>query len=245
MIATIGSLVVLALIDSTIFGTLLIPLGLLTAPGRLRIGRLLLFLSVVAGSYFALGVALLFGATSLLGSYSHLFESTSFRYVQLIAGIALLVISHFMDTEKARARAAERAARGDNRILRWRSQVMSGKSSSSTTGSLIGLALVAVFLEATTMLPYLAGIGIITAEGPGFPSNLLLLLGYCFVMILPALLLTCIRIVARSAIEKPLIRLNNWLMRNAQSTTAWIIGIVGFILAAQAASVLWFATSTR
>ena len=51
MIATIGSLVVLALIDSTSFGTLLIPLGLLTAPGRLRIGRLLLFLSVVAGSF--------------------------------------------------------------------------------------------------------------------------------------------------------------------------------------------------
>ena len=40
-VAGLGSLVVLALIDSTSFGTLLIPVWFMLAPGRVRPGRLL------------------------------------------------------------------------------------------------------------------------------------------------------------------------------------------------------------
>ena len=111
---------------------------------------------------------------------------------------------------------------------------MTGESSSGSTLALLGIALAAVLVEAATMLPYLAGIGIITAEGPGWPGNGLLLLGYCFVMILPALTLTACRVVAYSALEAPLEKIDRWLTKNAQATTAWVIGIVGFIFAAQA-----------
>ena len=240
IVATLGTLAVLALIDSTSFGTLLIPVWLLMAPGRLRVGRVLFFLGVVVGTYFVIGLALMFVATALFDAYEHRRETDGFRYAQLTVGIVLLVISQLMDTKKARARAAERAANGGSRLLGWRTRVMGGESSIGSTAALLGLALTAVFIEAATMLPYLAGIGIITVQGPGWPGDGLLLLAYCLVMILPALVLTAGRLVARSALEAPLTKLDSWLTKNAQATTAWVIGIVGFILAAQAAYNLWF-----
>lgn len=239
MTATIGSLVVLALIDSTSFGTLLIPVWLLTTPGRLRIGRVLAFLSVVAGAYFAIGLGFMLRATTLFDAYSSLLKTLGFRYAQFAAGIVLLIISQFMDTKSARARAAERAARGGGRILRWRNRIMGDGSSSGSIATLFGLAITAVLFETATMLPYLIGIGIITVSGPRWPGNGLLLLGYCLVMILPALVLTAGRLIFRSAFEAPLTKLDSWLTRNAQATTSWVIGI---ILAAQAAHNLWFPT---
>ena len=124
--------------------------------------------------------------------------------------------------------------------MRWRTRIMGGESSSGSVAALFGLALTAVLIEVTTMLPYLAGIGIITTRGPGWPGNGVLILVYCLVMTIPALALTAGRILARSALEKPLNKLDSWLTRNAQATTAWVIGIVGFIIAAQATHHLWF-----
>lgn len=53
-------------------------------------------------------------------------------------------------------------------------------------------------------------------------------------MIAPALALVIGRLVAHDVLERPLGRLERWLARHATSTTAWIIGIVGFLLAAHA-----------
>ena len=240
MIETFGTLAILALIDSTSFGTLLIPIWLLMTPGRLRIGRVLLYLGVVASTYFVIGLALMFGASTLLASQTHVQDTDGFRIAQLSTGIVLLIISQLMDTKKARAKAAERAVHEDGKILTWRTRIMGGDASSGSMTTLLGIAFTAVLIEAATMLPYLAGIGIITAQGPGWPLDGLLLLGYCLVMTLPALLLSGGRFVAHSALEIPLTRLDSWLTRNAQATTAWVIGVVGFILAAQAAHGLWF-----
>ena len=54
----LGQLVVLALIDSTSFGTLLIPLWFLLVPGRVRAHRVLVFLGTVAAFYLGVGIAL-------------------------------------------------------------------------------------------------------------------------------------------------------------------------------------------
>lgn len=236
----LGTLAVLALIDSTSFGTLLIPVWLLTAPGRLRPGRILGFLGMVAGAYFCIGLALMFGATALFDVYGHLLHTRQFLYAQLGLGVGLFILSSLLDTKKSRARAAERAAAGGGRLLRWRRRVMGGDASTGSTTALLGLALTAVLVETPAMLPYLAAIGIITTQAMGWPGEGLLLLGYCLVMIVPALALTAARLVARSVLEAPLTRLDAWLTKNAQSTTAWIIGIVGFLLAARAAHELWF-----
>nr|WP_244632849.1 hypothetical protein [Aeromicrobium sp. CFBP 8757] len=60
-VALLGTLVVLALVDSTSFGTLLIPIWLMLAPGRLRPGRIVVFLATVAGFYLVLGLLLVAG----------------------------------------------------------------------------------------------------------------------------------------------------------------------------------------
>lgn len=237
-----GSLVVLALIDSMSFGTLLIPIWLLMTPGRVRLGRILFFLGTVGVAYFGIGVVLIFTASMFVEAYGGLLSSQSFLIAQLGAGVALLVVSQLMDSKRARARAVERAAAGGGRVLRWRSRAMGGgENGSGSTLALAGLALTAVVVEVASMLPYLAAIGIMTATGVGWPGVGLILAGYCLVMIAPALVLMVGRITARQALERPLGAIEKWLTKHAQATTAWIIGIVGFLLAARAVYDLgWF-----
>jgi len=107
-------------------------------------------------------------------------------------------------------------------------------SSQGSIAMLIGLALTAVVLELGTMLPYLAAIGLIASEGPSWPMSGILLFGYCIVMVVPAFVLLIGRLIAYRTLKQPLVRLDRWLVKNAQSTTAWIIGIVGFLLTANA-----------
>lgn len=237
-----SSLVVLALIDSTSFGTLLIPVWLLMTSRRVRVDRFLIYLLTVVGLYFLFGLIIMFSADLFLNSYGSLLESKQMLIGQFILGILLLIISQLMDSKKARLRASERAAQGGGRILNWRQRIMGGKDSSkSALITLVGLALTAVVLEIATMLPYLAAIGLITVESPSWSISSLMLLGYCIIMILPALLLLVGRLFAHRTLEPILIRLDKWLTKNAQSMTAWIIGIVGFLLAANAIYALdWF-----
>lgn len=103
-----GALAVLALVDSTSFGTLLIPVWLLLAPGRLRPGRILLFLGTVAVFYFGVGLAILFGAELVVENFSGLYESRGFSVFLLAAGIALLAWSFRLEAQAKR----EKAARG-------------------------------------------------------------------------------------------------------------------------------------
>ncbi|MCR3718601.1 MULTISPECIES: GAP family protein [Prauserella salsuginis group] len=236
---SLGTLVVLALVDSMSFGTLLIPVWLLMTPGRVRVGRVLLFLLAVTATYFLIGLALLVGAIALIDTFNGLRETDAFLIGQLAVGLGLFVASIRMDNKGARARAAERAANGEGRISRWRAKAMGdGTVKVGSAAALMALAVTAVVVEVATMIPYLAAIGIITTQGPGWPGDAALLAGYCFVMIIPALVLTFGRIVAHSALAGPLSRLDHWLTKHAHSTTAWIIGIVGAILALRAVSAL-------
>lgn len=239
-IESLGTLSILALIDSASFGTLLIPVWLLMTPGKLRMGRVFAYLATVTVAYFLIGITLVLGANSIYRTFSTWFDTNLFRYLQLTIGLILLAVSQLMDSKSARARAAARARAGNGRLFRWRAKAVGENTSSGTNGTLIVLALSAVAIEAASMLPFLAGIGIITASSSGWSVTLLLVLGYCMVMILPAIILTMGRMIAPSSLDAPLARLENWLSRNAQAMTAWVIGIVGFVLAAQAVNALWF-----
>ena len=244
---TIAALATLALVDSTSFGTLLIPVWLLMAPGRLRVSRLFVYLATVVVAYFAIGVVIMLGATAFIDAFGEALEARTAYIVQLVLGIGLVVLSYVVDpgTKRAERLAAERAAAGNaasssgGRISRWRARILGADGAPSSggvgsVGALMGIALVGVSLEVATMVPYLAGIGIISTTSPGLTVSLLMLAGYCLVMIAPALLLTVGRLVARNALERPLTALDRWLSKNAQSTTAWIIGIVGVVLAINA-----------
>lgn len=229
-----GALLLLALTDSLSFGTLLVPVWLLMAPGRMRARRVLVYLGTVAFAYFAIGVVLMVGGRALLGSASGVLESTPALVLRLIVGVILLVLSFGLDTKAARAKAAQ-PGRKPGRVHRWRERAVAGDGS---TLAVVGLAASAVLVEVASMVPYVAATGIIITQTATWTAALVLLAGYCAVMVAPALLLTVARVTAHGLVEGPLRRLEGWLARNARSTTLWIIGIVGFFLAASAAGSL-------
>ena len=226
MLTTAATLTVLALVDSTSFGTLLIPIWLLLAPGRIRVGRVLVFLGTVAGVYLLLGIALVAGASALFGDLDALAEDPVVTRVQLVVGVGLLVGSFFIGGKK---KDGEDRPRG--RLLGWRERAM---GTGSGIGGLMTLALAAVALEVVTMLPYLAATGLIASTDLGMPARVVVLAGYCLVMILPALVLMAGRLVARRAVEPVLERLSRWMERHGGETTGWIVGIVGFLVARDA-----------
>ncbi|WP_299277212.1 GAP family protein [uncultured Georgenia sp.] len=227
-IATFGALVVLALVDSTSFGTLLIPVWFLLTPGRVRVGRVLVFLGTVAGFYLLLGIALVAGASALLGDLDGLLDNPVVARLQLVLGVGLLVGSFFIGR-----RREGRAPAGSGRLLRWRARAM-GTETDSGVGGLVTLALAAAVLEVATMLPYLAATGIIGSSGLAAPARVGVLAAYCLVMVLPALALLGARLGARRAVEPLLQRIAAWMERSGAETTAWIVGIVGFLLARDA-----------
>lgn len=241
-VALLGILAVLALIDSTSFGTLLIPVWLLMAPGRLRAGRLLVYLGVVAGAYAVIGLVLLVALTlfgdSLLNWLAGTRESQPFLVAQAALAAGLILYSLRLDpmTEAGKAKKREREASrstGD-RLSRFRSRAVGegagGESAQRGTLPLLALALAAVGLEIATLLPYLAGIGLVATSGPELPGSALMILFYCVVMILPALVLLAARIVARRVVESPLARLEAFLSRHANGTVALILFLLGVYL---------------
>nr|BFF20804.1 hypothetical protein GCM10025730_43250 [Promicromonospora thailandica] len=136
---------------------------------------------------------------------------------------------------EAPVRPAQSARPG--RLGRWRERALGSESGGGSALAL--LAVGAGLVEVATMLPYLAALGLIGTQGPGWPVSGLWVLGYCVVMVAPALLLTAARLVAARLVERPLGRLDAWLTRNAASTTAWVVGIVGFLVARDAIGRLW------
>lgn len=248
--ALVGALAVLALIDSTSFGTLLIPVWLLMAPGRVRVGRMLVYLGSIAGFYALVGLAILLGAGALSETLSGLSSSRPFLFAQLALGIGLFAWSFKIEPVKRKPVGAATSAAAPQpapeaiaeparpgRLSRWRERVLSSEQGSG--GALAALAVGAGLVEVASMLPYLAALGLIGTQGPAWPTSGLWILGYCVVMIAPALVLMAGRLFAARLVARPLARLDAWLTKNAASTTAWVVGIVGFLVARDAIGRLW------
>ena len=230
----LAPLVVLALIDSTSFGTLLIPLWLMLTPGRLRPSRILVFLATVAAFYLAVGVALMGGALTFLDRLGEGLDHPAARVVQLVVGVALLVLGLTVEpltkagkAKRAARRAARRAEQGPGRGERWRARAGSGEGS---VRGLVGLALTATTVELGSMLPYLAAIGLLSTSGVTVRGGAVVLAGYCLVMIAPALVLLALRIVLHERVSPALARLEAWLSRNSREALAWVLFILGVYL---------------
>ena len=117
------------------------------------------------------------------------------------------------------------------RLLRWRERAVGEDGS---TAGLMTLALTAVAIEAASMVPYLAAIGLIGTADVSWLTTLAVLAAYCLVMVLPALVLLAARIGAAHRVEPVLRRINDWMERTGRENTAWVLGIVGFVIAANA-----------
>jgi len=231
-IALLGGLAVLALIDSTSFGTLVIPLWLLASPGRVRVGRVLVFLATVALFYWSVGLVLLWGAGWAFDPVVALVDSPAGAIALVAAGAALIVWSFRL--EKAAKQRKRDGVVVSGRISRWRARAVGAEGGGGLL-SLVGLALAAALVEVGSMLPYLAAIGTITALDLATPARVAVLAGYCLVMVAPALVLLVARVAAAGRIEPALGRLEGWLTRNAGETLSWIVGIIGVLLVVNAA----------
>ncbi|MFI6642445.1 GAP family protein [Streptomyces sp. NPDC050504] len=246
MSATLAlALVGLGLLDSTSFGTLLIPIWLLLTPGRVRAGRIAAYLATVAIFYFCIGVLLMLGADAALQAVQEALRDIAPTHLligQLVIGLIVIVASYRLE-----ARVRSRSGK-PGRMRRWRSSAMSGAvpvggspGASGTDGAvlndrdapgrgirgLMSLALVATALEAVTMVPYLAAVGLLANADLTWQVTGGALAGYCVVMILPAVLLGSVRIAAHDRAEPVLQRINDWFTRNSAKTLGWTVGGLG------------------
>jgi len=105
---------------------------------------------------------------------------------------------------------------------------------------MITLGLTSGMLELATMVPYIATIGILTRSGLPFLEQAVTLGGYTAVMALPALLLIGIATYAGPRIDGVLKRIEGWITRNSDVVIGWALGIVGFLVAVNAASALFW-----
>lgn len=230
----LAPLALLALIDSTSFGTLLIPLWLMLAPGRPRPGRILLFLGTVAAFYLLLGIALLLGASTLFDTLQEAGNSQPLRIAQLAAGVGLMALGVFMEPwtkagkERRAARRADKLAlSGPSLQMRMRERAT---DSSAPVGTVIVLALAAAVIEAASMIPYLAAIGLLTASELSLAGRSTVLIGYCLVMIAPALLLLAARLLLHDHVAPVLTKLEAWLSRNTNEAMAWVAFLAGLYM---------------
>ena len=219
----------LALVDSTSFGTLLLPLMMLLAP-QVRTRNLVVYLVTIAGFYFLVGLALLVGARAAIAAVGPALETTPAYVVQLALGVGLFVLSFVLDPKAVAKRRAERGL-PPKEPGGWQRRAL---GPAATVGATMGVAVLAGLVEVASMLPYLAAIGIILAAGLPTAAQLGVLTGYVLVMIAPALVLFAVRRAANSRMEPRLRRLEAWMNSRTGGTTAWIVGIVGFLLAANA-----------
>ncbi|MFH8902287.1 GAP family protein [Streptomyces coeruleorubidus] len=225
----------LGLLDSTSFGTLLIPIWLLLTPGRVRAGRIAVYLATVATFYLCVGVLLVLGADAVLEAVRAAFDDvapTHLRIGQLVLGLIVIALSYRLE-----ARARSRAGK-PGRLQRWRTAAMSGAVPDSEgldgrdvrgggVRGLMSLALVATALEIVTMVPYLAAVGLLANADLTWQAIGGALAGYCIVMILPAVLLGAVRIAAHDRAEPVLQRINDWFTRNSAKALGWTVGGIG------------------
>lgn len=227
-ILSLLGLVGLALIDSTSIGTLVLPIVLLLLPG-FRTRRFLLYLATIAGLYFGIGLALLLGATQLVRQFGGALDTPAAHWGQLIIGVALFALSWFIHPGR---KNAERAQQGlPPEPSRWEARL----AGSTGVAAVMLVALLAGTAEVATMLPYLAAVGILTASNLPLAGTVPILAGYVVVMCLPALVLLGIRLGLGERASSRLQKVRDWVTRQAAASLPWVIGIVGFLLARDAA----------
>ncbi|WP_207345907.1 GAP family protein [Arthrobacter sp. E3] len=241
-------LTVLALIDSTSIGTLLIPLWLLMRPDAKRLApRILLFLGVLATFYLLVGVAVLSGAGWVVGSMGagSLTRLPAIQWVMAVGGGAMLAYGLFASSGKkpapatvhATTHAAAAAPAPEPAPAEQRWQLRMGTALRSP-GGMVVLALLAGLLELPTMLPYLAAIGFLTNSTLPMTAQLLILCVYCLVMLVPALVLLTLRLTLDSRLDGVLQRFGSQMSKFSAGTLPWVVGIVGFLLLRSGLSLL-------
>lgn len=214
-LSLILTLLGLALIDSTSFGTIGVPI-FLTAT-RIPVRRVLLYLATITVFYFMIGAVLLVGIDSALDAIGGVFESRTALIIQLLLGVTLFILSFRFDGRKRRAKPSR-----------------SWQPRNSSARAMMALALTAGIIEIASMVPYIAAIGILTSSNLPIAARIGMLAGYGLVMALPALALLGLSRIGAPWVNRLLDRTGAWIQKNAEGMLGWMLGIVGFLLATNA-----------
>jgi alkylhydroperoxidase/carboxymuconolactone decarboxylase family protein YurZ len=259
------SLALLALVDGLSVGTLLIPVFLLLSPGRVRVRRILLYLASIAGFYLVVGLLFLWGLVNVVDVAADFLTSQAGLVTRLVVGVALLLIAFTMPTKRAapasssaRPAAVTDAARSSSfesapdplaapapagptvapapgRLTRWRERLLDPRTRST---AVVAVAVAAGLVEVATMLPYIVAMTMLADAGVDTPFRVVAMVAYCALMIAPAVVLLVLRLVAAPLVQRPLERFAAWMERTGAENTAWIVGIIGFLIARSAATEL-------
>ncbi|SDM61696.1 GAP family protein [Actinomyces ruminicola] len=218
------ALVGLALLDSTSLGTLVIPLGLVVRRRRVDPGPMSVYFLTVCTVYAALGLALMAGIDVAAGVILPLTRTDAVRWLGLVLGAGLALFGILApNPKKPSASDPERST---------------ARPAPIGLGSTIALGLGAALTEAATMVPYIAATGIIAGMDLGWGGRLVVLVGYCLVMIMPAGVLIGVAALYGERLFGRLERMVPRLEYEAKVTLLWIAAIIGLRMAAINASAL-------
>ena len=250
----------LALVDSLSVGTLVIPIALIIMWRRVRVGLMGVYLATIGGAYCGLGIALLFGFNAAVQRLSGVTKSDWFPWVTLLLGVGLFIFGVAAPNPKkptaegsssaehaplvsvdataaATVNASINSAPNGAVATLPDVDVREGRASrlargaSLSVGGMVALAMGAAVVEAATMLPYLGAMGIIQSMQLGMSSKIALIVVYCVVMILPAVLVSVFAGLAGPTIFPRLERATRRLEYEAKVTLLWIAAIVGVYMA--------------
>lgn len=221
--AIVAALLGLAFLDASTLSTLLIPLWLLARPGPFAAHRLISYLVVTAVTYLALGLIVLALAHQLLDVYLETLHGPLADRIIIGLGVVVVVMGLI-----AMFRRRREAKPGPSAVSRLRDRALATNTSTAT------LALSAILVEAATMWPYLVGISLIAANGPGLPLDILWLAFYNVIMILPASILTWARVKYPDQTDLLLSKTKETMSSAGSNFTAWLaVSIGGWIILAR------------
>ncbi|PQZ91649.1 hypothetical protein CQ018_13525 [Arthrobacter sp. MYb227] len=246
------SLGILALIDSTSIGTLVIPIWLvLRARDGAALRSAVFYLMVLAGFYLTIGLLILMGASWLDAFFTgEILEIPALRWALLVLGLCMFIGSFAMNRKPKQAiqqtvTATSPAGSGTTINVPSPTPPAQGRWGSrldKAMGTKRGVALLGItagLLELPTMLPYLGAIGLLASSGKPVSIQVSLLVLYALVMIVPALVVIGARAVAGQRLSKLFDKLSDWLAKASGETLAWVVGIMGFLLLRSSLSFLF------
>lgn len=221
--AIVAALLGLAFLDASSLSTLLIPLWLLARPGPFAAHRLISYLVVTAVTYLTLGFLVLALAHQLLDAYLETLHGPMADRIIIGLGVVVVIMGLI-----SIVRRRQETRLGSSVFSRLRERALATNTSTAT------LALSAILVEAATMWPYLVGISLIAANGPGLPLDIFWLAVYNVIMILPASVLTWARTKYPDQTDLLLSKTKETMSSGGSNFTAWLaVGIGGWIILAR------------
>ena len=208
--AVVGLAVVDSINPSALLATIVLLLG-----GRPARPLVAVYVAAVLVTYFAIGLVLLLG----LGlTPEALLESDVAYLAQGVLGTALLAYAVL-----APDRGRRRDPAANPRLPAAR-----------RPAAVFGLGVAVTFLELPTAFPYLGAVGAITRAGLAVEDWLPLLAAYNLIFVLPPLALLAAHIALGDRAGALLERLRARLGGAAREGLLWLLGLVGFVLVADA-----------